>query len=70
MNATVFRDKVRHAGYLPQALAQYLVSIADTLKPDVRERIAGKIDAGTSKLLAAAKRAAEDLDKLERKAKK
>lgn len=70
MNVAVFKDKVRHAGYLPQALAHYLVSIADTLKPDVRERIAGKIDAGTSKLLAAAKRAAEDLDKLERKAKK
>ncbi len=70
MNASTFRDKVSTAGFMPRALVQYLVSIAETLKPDVRERIAGKIDAAAGKMLEAAKRAADSISALETKAKK
>jgi hypothetical protein len=70
MNASTFRDKVRHAGFIPRALAQYLVAAADTLKPDVRERIAAKIDTASATLMAAAKRAADSMTALENKAKK
>ncbi|HRH93147.1 MAG TPA: hypothetical protein PKV72_01300 [Candidatus Peribacteria bacterium] len=70
MNASVFRDKIRQAGYLPGALAQYLVSIADTLQPDVRERIAGKVEAGAGKLMAAAARAADEMSAIAAKSSK
>lgn len=70
MNASVFRDKISHAGYLPSALVHYLVSVADTLEPEARERIAGKINAGADKLMTVAAKAAEQLTSLEKSAKK
>lgn len=70
MNASTFREKILHAGFMPRALAHYLVSIAETLEPDARERIAGKIDAGAGKLMAAATKAAEQLTAIEKKTKK
>ena len=51
MTASTFRERVTRVGFLPGAFVHYLLSVADALKPDSRQRIADKLDAGESATL-------------------
>ena len=70
MTASAFRQKVLHANFMPRAIVHYLVTVAETLNPDARERIAGDLASGESKILAAATKASKAMTALEAKSTK
>ena len=69
MNDSAFRKKVLHAGFMPQALAYYLVKMSVKLKPETRARIAGKIDESQKQALVVGEKAMKAMEKLRMKSK-
>ncbi len=64
MDAATFRNIVLQSAYLPTSFRHYLVGVADTLSPAARERLAKRIDFSGSKVLEAARKAANNLEKI------
>lgn len=65
MTASAFRTKLSAITFMPKAFTQYLSRVADNLKPESREAMIAKMEAGESAVLMAATKATRAMSQLQ-----